>query len=103
MEVHPGFGDTAALVSRHRQHGFAVDLRDNTGGRSPPAGTGLTTLLPTVMNTSFVACRLAGKPASRAENRTGKDRVGSVADLSTASPLKLLVSRVVACDQAGRS
>ncbi len=33
MEVHPGFGDTAALVGRHRQHGFAVDLRDNTGGR----------------------------------------------------------------------
>jgi FkbM family methyltransferase len=33
MEVHPGFGDTAALVGRLRQHGFAVDLRDNTGGR----------------------------------------------------------------------
>jgi FkbM family methyltransferase len=33
MEVHPGFGDTAALVGRLRQHGFAVDLRDNMGGR----------------------------------------------------------------------
>jgi FkbM family methyltransferase len=32
MEVHPGFGDTAALVGRFRGHGFAVDLRDNTGG-----------------------------------------------------------------------
>jgi FkbM family methyltransferase len=35
-------------------------------------------------------------------NCTGKDQAGSVADLSTASPLKLLVSRVVASDQAGR-
>jgi FkbM family methyltransferase len=31
MEVHPGFGDAAALVSRLRHHGFVVDLRDNEG------------------------------------------------------------------------
>jgi hypothetical protein len=33
MEVHPGFGDGAALVSRFRHHGFAVDLRHNEGTR----------------------------------------------------------------------
>ena len=31
MEVHRDFGDAAALVDRFRQHGFAVDLRDNAG------------------------------------------------------------------------
>ena len=35
MEVHGGFGDTVALISRLRQHGFAVDLRDNEGARVP--------------------------------------------------------------------
>jgi FkbM family methyltransferase len=33
LEVHPGFGDAAALVGRLRQHGFAVDLRDNAGSQ----------------------------------------------------------------------
>ena len=33
MEVHGGFGDAAALIGRLRQHGFAVDLRDNEGTR----------------------------------------------------------------------
>lgn len=33
MEVHPGFGDTDVLVGRLRQNGFAIDMRDNTGGR----------------------------------------------------------------------
>lgn len=33
MEVHPGFGDAAALVSMFRRHGFALDLRDNEGNR----------------------------------------------------------------------
>jgi FkbM family methyltransferase len=33
MEVHGAFGDAAALVGRFRQHGFAVDLRDNVGNR----------------------------------------------------------------------
>jgi len=33
MEVHPDFGDAAALVGRFRQYGFAVDLRDNEGTR----------------------------------------------------------------------
>jgi len=33
MEVHPGFGDAAALVSRFRHHGFAVALHDNEGTR----------------------------------------------------------------------
>jgi FkbM family methyltransferase len=33
MEVHGDFGDAAALVGRLRQHGFAVDLRDNAGTR----------------------------------------------------------------------
>ena len=33
MEVHPGFGDTAALVGRLHQHSFAVDLRDSAGAR----------------------------------------------------------------------
>jgi FkbM family methyltransferase len=32
-EVHPGFGDRAALVGRLRRHGFTVDLRDNNGSR----------------------------------------------------------------------
>jgi FkbM family methyltransferase len=31
MEVHPGFGDVTALIGRLREHGFAVDLRDNAG------------------------------------------------------------------------
>jgi FkbM family methyltransferase len=31
MEVHGDFGDASALVDRFRQHGFAVDLRDNKG------------------------------------------------------------------------
>lgn len=33
IEVHSGFGDAAALIGRLRQHGFAVDLRDNAGIR----------------------------------------------------------------------
>jgi FkbM family methyltransferase len=33
MEVHPGFGDIAELVSQFRHHGFVVDLRDNEGTR----------------------------------------------------------------------
>jgi FkbM family methyltransferase len=33
LEVHPGFGDRAALVARLRGQGFTVDLRDNGGGR----------------------------------------------------------------------
>jgi FkbM family methyltransferase len=33
LEVHPGFGDRAALVARLRGQGFSVDLRDNGGGR----------------------------------------------------------------------
>jgi FkbM family methyltransferase len=33
MEVHPSFGDTAALIGRLRQYGFAIDLRDNAGTR----------------------------------------------------------------------
>lgn len=35
MEVHRDFGDAAALVGRFRQHGFAVDLRDNAGTPVP--------------------------------------------------------------------
>jgi FkbM family methyltransferase len=33
MEVHPGFGDAAALIGRLRQHGFALNLCDNEGTR----------------------------------------------------------------------
>ena len=33
MEVHPSFGDAAALIGRLRQYGFAIDLRDNAGTR----------------------------------------------------------------------
>jgi FkbM family methyltransferase len=33
MELHPDWGDAAALVGRVREHGFAVDLRDNAGTR----------------------------------------------------------------------
>jgi FkbM family methyltransferase len=33
LEVHPGFGDPAALAGRLRRHGFTVDLRDNGGSR----------------------------------------------------------------------
>ena len=33
LEVHPGFGDRAALVGRLQGQGFTVDLRDNGGGR----------------------------------------------------------------------
>lgn len=33
MEIHRDFGDSAALIGRHRRHGFAVDLRDNAGNR----------------------------------------------------------------------
>jgi FkbM family methyltransferase len=29
LEVHPDFGDVAALVGRLRQHGFAISLHDN--------------------------------------------------------------------------
>jgi FkbM family methyltransferase len=36
LEIHPIFGDAAALVGRLEHHGFAVDLRDNDGGRLPP-------------------------------------------------------------------
>jgi hypothetical protein len=35
MEVHRDFGDAAALVGRFREHGFAVDLRDNAGTPVP--------------------------------------------------------------------
>ena len=35
LEVHRDFGDVAALVGRFRQHGFAVDLRDNAGTSVP--------------------------------------------------------------------
>ena len=33
MEVHPSFGDAAALIGRLRQYGFAIDLCDNAGTR----------------------------------------------------------------------
>ena len=33
LEVHRGFGDVSALISRLRFRGFMVDLRDNDGGR----------------------------------------------------------------------
>jgi FkbM family methyltransferase len=33
LEVHPGFGDRAALVGRLRGQGFTIDLRDNGGRR----------------------------------------------------------------------
>lgn len=33
LEVHPGFGDRAALTGRLKRHGFTVDLRDNGGRR----------------------------------------------------------------------
>ncbi len=33
MEVHRGFGHPAAVIGRLRDHGFAVDLRDNAGKR----------------------------------------------------------------------
>jgi hypothetical protein len=33
MEVHPQWGDTAALVDRLGEHGFGVELRDNAGTR----------------------------------------------------------------------
>jgi FkbM family methyltransferase len=39
MEVHPGFGDAAAMIGRLRQHGFAVDLRDNAGTRVSAASS----------------------------------------------------------------
>jgi FkbM family methyltransferase len=37
LEVHRGFGDTAALIERLRRHGFAIDLRDNDGGHTASA------------------------------------------------------------------
>ena len=33
LEVHAGFGDVSAMVSRLRRHGFTVDLCNNDGGR----------------------------------------------------------------------
>ncbi len=33
MEVHPDWGDAAALAERLRRHGYSVDLRDNAGRR----------------------------------------------------------------------
>ncbi len=33
LEVHRDFGDAIALVGRLRSQGFAIDLRDNNGGR----------------------------------------------------------------------
>jgi FkbM family methyltransferase len=33
LELHPGFGDSNALMARIRAHGFAVDPRDNDGRR----------------------------------------------------------------------
>jgi FkbM family methyltransferase len=33
LEVHPGYGDVAALAGRLRRHGFAVGLRDNNDRR----------------------------------------------------------------------
>jgi FkbM family methyltransferase len=33
LEVHRGFGDVSALISRLQRHGFTVDLRDNNGRR----------------------------------------------------------------------
>jgi FkbM family methyltransferase len=39
MELHPAFGDAAALVGRLRQHGFAADPRDDEG-TPVPVGSG---------------------------------------------------------------
>jgi FkbM family methyltransferase len=33
LEVHPGFGDSGALMARLRAHGFALDPRDSDGRR----------------------------------------------------------------------
>jgi hypothetical protein len=68
-----------------------------------PARTGLSTLIAD--GHEHLIRGVPGSPVRRPRfrtNHTGKDQVGSLADLSTASPLKLLVSRVVASDQAGR-
>jgi len=37
LELHRGFGDTAALIERLRHHGFAIDLRDNDGRNTASA------------------------------------------------------------------
>jgi biotin operon repressor len=37
LELHRGFGDTAALIERLRRHGFAIDLRDNDGRNTASA------------------------------------------------------------------
>lgn len=47
LELHPGFGDSIALMARIRAHGFAVDPRDNDGRR-------LDTTSPSI---DYVYCR----------------------------------------------
>jgi FkbM family methyltransferase len=37
LELHRGFGDTAALIERLRRQGFAIDLRDNDGRNTASA------------------------------------------------------------------
>jgi FkbM family methyltransferase len=37
LEVHRGFGDTAALIERLRSHGFTIDLCDNDGRHTASA------------------------------------------------------------------
>lgn len=41
MEVHPSFGDAAALIGRLRQHGFDIEMRNNAGTRVAAASSRL--------------------------------------------------------------
>jgi len=54
MEVHPGFGDAAALIGRLRHQGFAVDLCDNAGTR----------VSATSSRIDYVYCRRSRAPHS---------------------------------------
>jgi FkbM family methyltransferase len=42
LEIHRDFGDAPSLIDRIRSHGFAVELRDNDGGRVAATSTQLS-------------------------------------------------------------
>jgi FkbM family methyltransferase len=85
IEVHPGFGDAAALVGRLRQHGFAVDLRDNAGTGSLPPLADLTR--SAVDGHEHLVHEVSDAPVSRPcarRDRAGRDPVpGGIEDLCT--------------------
>ena len=69
MEVHPEWGDAAALVDRLRRRGFTASLRDNEGTRV----SATSRRLEYAISQPVMSCRMALPPADLLAG-SGSDR-----------------------------